>query len=156
GSAAPALIVATDVDLTALTPGTGVAIVGYPSESMAGPRDNHVAQTISGEITALTSAFQQPAASADAILVHHNLPRGGGSSGSRFRARCGGGVASQWAGNVPAGAKGRLPIGTGYAQRIDLLREMLAGGAETNQWARQLAWTAELHRIAPSPEVLLS
>ncbi len=156
GSAARALEIATAAVLGELRAGTAVGIVGYPSESMAGPRDNHVAQMLGGQVTALTSAFHQPADGGSSTLLHHDLPLGGGSSGSPVIDRFGRVIGIQSAGNVALGVKGRIPLGTGYAQRADLLVEMLDGTAEARHRERQVAWSRELRRVAPSAELLLS
>ena len=121
--------------LTGLGPSREIVFAGFPSEGLAGPRSNMPASVQVGRIQAVTDGAFRASAPDDALLIHHDIPLMGGSSGGPILA---------WnpsigrhevvgvhaAVNHVPGPAGRVPIGTGYAWRADLVRDLLdASGA---------------------------
>lgn len=156
GSAAPALPIASAEVLEQLSAGDPLIILGFPSESMAGPRDNHPPQAGVGTLAATTSVFQRPpATSADALLLHHNIQMGGGSSGSPVLNADGQVVGVHSAGNVIFIDGPRIPLATGYAQRIDLVSELLSPPDRDFHDARMVQWRSELRSVAAAPAKLI-
>ncbi|MCC7345779.1 MAG: hypothetical protein IT538_00130, partial [Variibacter sp.] len=85
---------------------------------------------------------------AEQRLIHHNIPVTGGNSGSPMVGASGKLVALLNSGNVlPTASGGRMPNAAiiNYAQRADLVLEMLDGTADANlareraYWAKQTA-----------------
>ncbi len=146
------LKLATNADLRALKPGTALATAGYPSEGIVGSPAQAYGATPeyhTGTVTGLTNFFFLPAGFAHSQLIHHSVPAAGGSSGSPMVDASGRVVALLSAGNAyqPGPHKARVPSGVliNYGQRVDFLRQLLAGtaGREAAQdrkyWAKEYA-----------------
>ncbi len=150
---APPLMLAPDSDLSALEPGDLVGYVGFPVESAAlgGVNlDDPEAQLQIGRLTALTDFFLVKSEPADRHLLQHSLPVQGGASGSPVVDGRGQVVGVLSGGNlVEIDDQGtRVPTGVGvnFAQRADLVRELLAGTAGDRAQARAEYWQRRLKR----------
>jgi len=152
----PALELEPFENLTRLKAGEGVAFVGYPIE---GVRLNDVARpqptSQIGHITSLTDVFNGKTLPAKQLLVRHNLPLTGGVSGSPLMNREGKVVAVISAGTFHVvfdpvtGLPQRKPSAVliNFAQRVDLLKELLDGKAEEIQALRTREWVADIVRF---------
>jgi hypothetical protein len=141
---------------TALEPGEPVGYVGYPMEgvSMHGTLvDTPVPIEHLGYIVRVTDYFGTTDGGTEPALVAHSLPTAGGASGSPILDREGRVVAIHSNGN----ALGTLVTADGpvridstamvnYAQRADLLVELLGGTAPAKMPARLNQWQATLTR----------
>lgn len=117
-----------------------VGYVGFPMEGVAGVPSQ---QTVTGVVTNQTDFFCQPSPAEDAQLIHHNAVSVGGASGSPLLNERGEVVGLVSAGSVVGVAeRGRIPIGLNYAQRVDVLQELLAGKADEQQQARSARWAS--------------
>ncbi len=149
----PALPLANDGVLMRLRPGQPVAYIGYPSENLlfGGSRiQAPVPQVQRGNITALTSVLGEPGSFEESLLVQHSCPGAGGASGSPVLDAAGRVVAILNAGNHwHFGMGGRTPSAAlvSFAQRIDLLRELLDGTAADRQPARTDSWRVRLEEL---------
>ena len=130
------LELATPAELEALTAGQPLGTSGYPTERVQGAwaqsrgatPEQHV-----GIVTAVTDMFHLPSETTHRQLVHHDLPATGGQSGSPIVGASGRVVALLNSGNAFSDGKGgRMPSAAmiNYGQRVDLLRDLLAGTAE--------------------------
>lgn len=147
---APPLRLAPDADLLALEPGDLVGYVGFPVESAAlgGVNlDAPQAQLQIGRLTALTDFFLVKSDPADRHLLQHSLPVQGGASGAPVLDRRGQVVGVLSGGNLveidDLGTRVPTGVGVNFAQRADLVRELLSGEAGQGNdrrayWQRRL------------------
>jgi hypothetical protein len=129
------LEIATPEELNALASGTPLATSGYPSENLTDSAQGSFGATPEqhlGVVTAMTDMFHLPAAVAVRQLIHHDLPATGGASGSPIVGASGRVVALLNAGNLFMVEGRRVPnaVLINFAQRADLVRDMLDGTAE--------------------------
>jgi hypothetical protein len=98
-----------------------------------------------GNVTALTDFFFLPADPPHNRIVHHNMPTAGGASGSPIIDRFGKVVAVHNAGNLYSTATGvRLShVQINYAQRADMIAELIEGRAGEQVKADQVYWQAQ-------------
>ena len=140
------LAIADDAALAALGAGDVVGFVGYPAEDMVvgGVNLSHPSPTTQvAHVTAVTNFFLATDDPAYTTLVQHALPATGGASGSPIFNDQGEVVAVLNAGNITVGGMGqRIPsaVLVNFAQRADLVRELLDGTAPTRQEARTKRW----------------
>lgn len=160
---APPLPLAADADLVALEPGDPVGYVGFPIESAAlgGVNlDDPEAQLQIGRLTALTDFFLVKSDLADRQLLQHSLPVQGGASGSPLLDSRGQVIGVVSGGNlIEINAQGtRVPTGIGvnFAQRADLVRELLAGDADGRAAEREALWQRRLKRYQNEVDVALA
>ena len=151
----PPLRLAEDPTLHALSPGEPVGYVGYPSEAIAlhgSPVQRPTPHRQTGRITLVTTLFGTQEAAEGRHLIQHTCPGTGGASGSPLLNADGLVVGLVSAGNFAQAWGGRIPSGVGisYAQRADLLRELLEDRAEALQPERTHAWLQSLEEIYPS------
>jgi hypothetical protein len=137
--------VASDEDLRALSSGDDIGFVGYPMESMAlgGVNVNQPAPTVQvGHVTAVTDWFGGKDLSGRGQFVQHSLPATGGASGSPIVTADGKVVAVLSGGNIGMTPSGRIPLAVmvNFAQRADLVRELLDGTADSVQPSRTKEW----------------
>ncbi|HLO77863.1 MAG TPA: serine protease, partial [Magnetospirillum sp.] len=160
--AAP-LPLAADADLIGLEPGDPVGYVGFPIESAAlgGVNlDDPEAQLQIGRLTALTDFFLVKSDLADRQLLQHSLPVQGGASGSPLLDRRGQVIGVVSGGNlIEINSQGtRVPTGIGvnFAQRADLVRELLSGDADGHTAEREALWQRRLKRYQNEVDVALA
>jgi S1-C subfamily serine protease len=149
----------------ALTAGEEAYLIGHPAEGTPGtdwmrPEPNSQA----GIITGVTTFFLARGEDADNQLVQHSLAGSGGASGSPiFNAR-GEVVALHSAGSFKfleiAGQKDPVRVDGGariqYAQRVDMLRELIDGTADAKLPEHQKAWAAGAAAFMRTPDQLLA
>ncbi|HZN39927.1 MAG TPA: trypsin-like peptidase domain-containing protein [Planctomycetota bacterium] len=138
---ATALPVRGTADLELVGTGTPCASVGFPAEGLAFNVDRPQSRSHIGHVIAVSDFFMAPAPAGSAQLVHTDLPVTGGASGSPVLDQQGRVFGIINAGSFTLGMEGRrIPIaGTTYAQRIDLLREIVLDDA-ADQTAREKTW----------------
>ena len=138
---APSLPVIGPADLATITSGRPCASVGFPAEGLAFNVDRPQSRSHIGHVIATSDFFMGPAEAGTAQLVHTDLPVTGGASGSPVLDERGRVLGIINAGSFTLGMEGRrIPIaGTTYAQRIDLLQEVVAGDSGA-QVAREQTW----------------
>lgn len=159
----PPLPLAADADLMALQPGDSVGYVGFPMESAAlgGVNlDDPQAQLQIGRLTALTDFFLVKGDTADRQLLQHSLPVQGGASGSPMLDRHGQVVGIISGGNLVEingeGVRVSTGIGVNFAQRVDLVRELLAGDADSHTAEREVVWQRRLKGYQNEVDVALA
>lgn len=146
------LPLATTDELKALKAGTELATAGYPAEGVLGVRTQQISATPeyhTGTITSLTDFFFLPADFAHSQLIHDSVPVAGGASGSPIIDEKGHVVALVSSGNLfmQGPNQPRIPsaVMINYAQRVDMLQELLNGhlardfAAEQNYWQQKFA-----------------
>ena len=131
----PYVEIASPEDLLKLSQGDPLAYAGYPSEHIIGVEVGKLApnpQVRTGAVTAITDLFTMPTEPAFRRLVHHNLGTTVGTSGSPIIGANGKLVALHNRSNYIETSPGKqIPIGVvAFAQRADMLRELIAGEAE--------------------------
>lgn len=130
--------------------GDAVAYVGFPMENVAGLP---AMQTPTGHLTAVTDFFFRTASPDQSLLLHYDAVTTGGSSGSPLLDGEGAVIGLVSAGSAGTSAHGgRIPIGFNYAQRVDLLRELLDGTATEAQAAREKAWEDRIRSVFLGPK----
>lgn len=158
----PPLPLAADTDLRAMQPGDPVGYLGFPMESAAlggvNP-DDPEAQLQIGHLTALTDFFLVKSEPGDRHLLQHSLPVQGGASGSPMLDQRGQVVGVVSGGNlVEINAQGtRVPTGgVNFAQRADLVRELLAGDADSHTEEREALWQRRLKQYQTEVDMVLA
>lgn len=159
------LKLASPEQLRKLNAGTPVGYVGFPMENLSlevtVKRPTPTVQI--SHITAVTTFFgtrvkdESPAIANH--LVQHALPAAGGASGSPILTTDGVVVAYLNAGNMfivstEDNLKVRIPSAAlvNYAQRADLMQELLDGAAASRQPDRDRAWQQQLQTLYTSAE----
>ncbi|MGO8704309.1 MAG: trypsin-like peptidase domain-containing protein [Candidatus Brocadiia bacterium] len=150
------LPVATPKELGELLAGRSVGYVGYPGENLALISQTHpnpVTQV--GSITAVTDFLG--VSSKDGQLIQNSLPLAGGASGSPVLNADGHVIAILSAGNMVVTSSGRTPSAAGinFAQRVDLVTELLEGRAEKAQPERSAAWRRQIPEVYDTGLALL-
>ena len=132
----PILELATAEEIAKLGAGDPLAYAGYPQENIAGAELFPISanpQVRTGSVTAMTDLFSMPTDPAHRQLVHHNMGTTVGTSGSPIISTSGRVVAlhnrSSYV-RLPDGKQ--VPSGAliNYAQRIDLLKDLMSGEAD--------------------------
>jgi hypothetical protein len=145
---APPLTIAAADTLTTLQAGEAIGFVGFPMEEIMGGGVNPnapVPQVQVGHINALTDNFLMPGSDAERLLVQHSMISAGGASGSPIVDAAGEVVAVLSAGNYIFLDNGtRVPNASGieYAQRADLVLELLDDEVEAVRPERDAFWQA--------------
>ncbi len=139
------LEIAATEELHALASGTPLATSGYPIEKLAQSTGGALGvnpQLHLGVVTSVTDMFHLPAPVEVRQLVQHDLPATGGASGSPIVGPSGRVVALLNAGNIFIVDGARQPSAAliNYAQRADLVRDMLDGTAERKLADARVYW----------------
>ena len=157
----PVLEIATPEELNKIAVGMPLALAGYPLENISGSEVQAMGATptfATGMVTANTDMFNLPSDPAYRRLVRHNLPVTGGNSGSPMVAPSGKLVALLNSGNVlPKAGGGRMPNAAqvNYAQRADLLLDLLSGKAEANLPAERAYWEKQTSTFKRGIDVII-
>jgi len=150
----PPLQMATAGDLGQLDGGAELATVGFPMEGLVGggtdfERPQPTQQV--GHLTALTDFFLGKSEAANARLIQHSMPATGGASGSPVFDRHRRVVGVHSAANFAFFQDRRIPIpAPSFAQRVDLVAELLDGRAAAAAAERTNAWEAKFHELERS------
>lgn len=140
---APSLPIVDGADLAQVGSGRPCASVGFPAEGLAFNVERPQSRSHIGHVIATSDFFMGPAEIDHAQLVHTDLPVTGGASGSPVLDERGRVLGIINAGSFTFGMEGRrIPIaGTTYAQRIDILQELVRDDL-TPQRTREPIWEA--------------
>jgi hypothetical protein len=162
---APPLKLASQEELQQLLPGMAVAYIGYPTEQLSNVdtirAPNPVVQS-GGTLVGITDYFNVHREDSINQLVQHNLGATGGASGSPIFNAKGEVVAVLSGGNIIITPEGRAPsaVGINFAQRADLVQELLDGVAAEKIVAYQQVWKQGLELFdnfrSALPRVMLS
>jgi hypothetical protein len=158
-----ALTLADDPTLQRLSKPDLIGFVGYLIDNRSDPGLNAqspdpAAET--GDIAAMTDYFGNPSIGdpAQQLLIQHNIPTSGGASGSPIFNTDGNVVGVHSSGDyifIP-GWSGRIPAGLHYAQRADLVEELLGNddrAAEVQKHRTEL-WKDELNNNKDAAQFL--
>ncbi len=141
--------------------GTAVGVAGYPLEKIRGGEMQGTVATPNlrtGMVSSVTDMFFLPGDDAHRRLVTHNVAITGGNSGSPMVGSDGKLLALVNAGNIVASAEGgRTPSGAviNYAQRADLLRDLLEGRADAALEEDRKYWNTQTASFARGSEYLI-
>ncbi|HLH11488.1 MAG TPA: trypsin-like peptidase domain-containing protein [Methylovirgula sp.] len=156
-----ALEIASPGELLALKPGMPLASAGYPAESVAGQNVLPISATPQvhyGNVSALTDYFFLPADPAHQLLVQHSIPIAGGASGSPVIAPSGHVVAVVSSGTMVgiSSGTGRTPSAAeiNYAQRADLVNELLANQTDAALKADHAYWVRQMDNFKRGIDVI--
>jgi len=131
---------------------TPVGYVGFPMEGMSLVNSKTPTPVSHAAYVIATTDFYgaTDAGYEDRHLIHHALPAAGGASGSPILNSEGQVVGVLNAGTVIGVSKAGTRITSGaninFAQRVDLVQELIEGTADANQAARTERWTAAIAR----------
>ncbi|MCC7346773.1 MAG: trypsin-like peptidase domain-containing protein [Variibacter sp.] len=145
----PVLEIAGQEELNALRPGQPLGIAGYPLENIQGREVQVLGATPNfrtGSISAMTDMFNLPGEPEERRLIHHNIPVTGGNSGSAVVGASGKLVALINSINpIATAGGGRMPNAAiiNYAQRADLLLDLISGKAEAKMDAERAYWAKQ-------------
>lgn len=154
------LELADEARLRKLSATDAIGFVGFPMEGRGLNVERPSSLTKTGRITGLIDPFLGNAAFEDRLLLAFDAQGGGGASGSPVFDATGRVVGVLFAGDVQGGNGARVLSAGGqtYAQRIDLIREMLAGGpaAAMSQVRRRVAWESQFRSLYESSKKTVS
>lgn len=132
--------------------GEPVGSVGFPTENIAGLPSQ---QRISGRVTSQTDFLFQTSEMPDAQLLHYSGVLAGGASGSPLLNENGEVIGLVSAGSMVFTGGRRIPVGINYAQRADLLVELLEDTADERQSERAERWSQKVREVLVSPERMM-
>lgn len=156
----PILEVASPEEVLKLRAGDPLAYAGYPSQDIVGSevqRMGPTPQVRTGLVTAMTDLFTMPAEPAYRRLVHHNLGTTVGTSGSPIISAAGKVVAVHNRSTYIATNDGpNVPIAVvAYAQRADLLADLVSGRADETVAAERAYWAKQTATMRRGAEVII-
>jgi len=148
------LPLARDNALAGLHPGEPVAFVGYPAENLVSFDTNAPAPTSQVGIITSVRNFFLTSDGGPPQLIEDSLPSAGGASGSPVFDAHGQVVAVLSGGNNISSKNGRIPNAAlvNFAQRVDLLRELMEGRAATALEDNKRMWAEAVARWSRSPD----
>lgn len=158
---APRLTLANIPTLKKLDSGNRVAFIGYPMEDAIGGGVNYqkpAPQVQFGAVTSVTDYFMVNENADRNHLIQHNLPAHGGASGSPVFDVNGDVVAMFNAGNVVflGGHRVATGIGVNFAQRIDVLTEMLDEVVDEIEMTRFDFWGERIAEFKLPSQLILN
>lgn len=160
------LKLADATSLEAMAAGDRLLQIGYPVENVTGnDLDQPEPTSNSGTITSMTSFFLAAGSAVDRQFIQHTAAGAGGSSGSAMFNTKGEVVGLHNSGNyifIPTGPGEndyeRVPSagGINYAQRVDLLSELIQGRAEDRlEKVYRPMWAAAEKTFSKTPEAIV-
>jgi V8-like Glu-specific endopeptidase len=156
---APPLKLASTATLHRLAAGDEVGYVGYPLERMLAGGVNVTAPTPQfhiASITAVTDFFLAEGDVGERHLIQNSLPATGGASGSPVFNRRGEVIGIFNAANLTTIGGTRIPLVLiNFAQRIDLMAELLDTKLETIAASREAVWRKRIAALPSFPEWLV-
>lgn len=158
----PVLQLASPDEAMKLAVGDPLAYAGYPMERIMGSELQPLGPTPQvrmGTVTAETDLFSLPAEPAQRRLIHHDMALTGGASGSPVIGASGKVVALINSMNVMAAVGGgRMPSAAliNYAQRVDLLDDLISGKADKTLADEQLYWTRQTANLKRGADVIVA
>lgn len=149
-----ALPLATDKSLSTLHAGEPIAYIGYPAENLVS--FDVKAPTPTSQVGIITSVrtFFLTEEGGPEQLIEHSLPSAGGASGSPIFNQKGEVIALLSGGNNIANKEaGRIPNAAlvNFAQRVDLLRDLIEGKAKDELDADRRLWAEGIARWSRAP-----
>ncbi|BDX05862.1 trypsin-like peptidase domain-containing protein [Planctobacterium marinum] len=158
---APVLPIASDAALLELDSGMAVGLIGFPQEGSVGGGINLLkpsAQVQMGHLTSVTDFFFTAQEKALNHLIQHNLPSHGGASGSPIFDTKGEVIAIHNAGNSTVVDNKRIKTGVGvnFAQRADLVKELLLDKVKINETQRFSYWQGKYAAYKTPIEIAVS
>ncbi|MGZ5940383.1 MAG: S1 family peptidase [Rhizomicrobium sp.] len=148
------LPLAKDAVLAKLHSGEPIAFIGYPAENLVSFDVN--APTPTSQVGIITSVrnFFLTADGGPAQLIEHSLPSAGGASGSPIFDQHGQVIALLSGGNNITSKDGRIPNAAlvNFAQRVDLLRDLANGKADSQLDGDKRMWAEAVARWSRSPD----
>ncbi|HEX3870656.1 MAG TPA: serine protease, partial [Pirellulales bacterium] len=166
---APNLKLADTKTLDAIAPGEPVGLTGYPLEGISAINvEQPNSESDVGIVKSVTDYFGSPDQGAERLLIHHSVPTAGGASGSPIVNADGEVIAIHNASNLigyaiadettreVSNVRIGSPSNIHYAQRVDLVRELLADAAarEARQAQRMKDWEARIAKFYKQGHVL--
>jgi hypothetical protein len=150
------LPLARDNRLATLHAGEPIVYIGYPAENLVSFDVNAPAPTSQVGIITSVRTFFLTADGGPAQLIEDSLPSAGGASGSPIFDSHGQVIALLSGGNNIASKDGRIPNAAlvNFAQRVDLLRELIEGRAEGQLDVNKQMWANAIARWSRSPDAL--
>jgi hypothetical protein len=153
------LEIATTEEMHALAAGTPLATSGYPGENLTHSSPGNLGVTPQqhlGVVTSITDMFHLPAPVTVRQLVQHDLPATGGASGSPIVGPSGRVVALLNAGNLFVVNGDRVPNAAliNFAQRADLVRDLIDGTAEQKLADARNYWRTVAESFASANEII--
>jgi hypothetical protein len=149
----PILELATAEEILKLAQGDPLAYAGYPQQDIAGAELLVLSaspEVRTGSVTALTDLFSMPTDPAHRQLVHHNMGTTVGTSGSPIISTSGHVVAIHNRSSfmkLPGGKQ--VPSGAliNYAQRVDLLKDLVSGDADKKLADERHYWDEQTRNL---------
>jgi len=126
-----------------------VGYAGFPSENITGQPTLH---RVSGRVSTQTDYFYRTTDELDHHLIHYTAPTVGGASGSPMFDESGEVIGLVSAGSNIFVEGRRAPVGFNYAQRVDVLMELLVDVADTRQDERDVIIERVLRTERITPE----
>ena len=160
---APPLKLASPETLEALAAGQEIGYLGFPNERMSAGGVNvaqPTPQMLVARISAMTDFFLAEGAPKDRLLIQHSLPGTGGASGSPVFNSRGEVIGLFNAVNfifLPVnGQTVRIPTTlVNFAQRVDLIQELLEAKGDSLTTSRDAEWRSRLEKLPSAPEYLI-
>jgi len=150
------LPLAKDSTLAKLHSGEPIAFIGYPAENLVS--FDVSAPTPTSQVGIITSVrnFFLTDVGGPAQLIEHSLPSAGGASGSPIFDSHGEVIALLSGGNNITSKDGRIPNAAlvNFAQRVDLLRDLANGKADSQLDSDKKMWAAAVARWSRPPDAI--